>query len=158
MSDYIQQDKIGLVIAKGLSVVYKERPQNPVEFFAHWLLLENEKRKQEAEEKKDEEKIQMLKDKEAYQQIAINKQREEERLEAIAEAAKKTDFIQLVERSEDLYDHLQELLEHVAEQTGATAGYIGKVVKPIRGIRDGLPEDADDEAHIIEDAKDQIQF
>ena len=57
MSDYIQQDKIGLVIAKGLSVVYKERPKNPVDFFANWLLLENAKRKEEAEEKKAEDKI-----------------------------------------------------------------------------------------------------
>ena len=40
-SNYIQQDNIGLVIAKGLSVVYKEKPGNPVEFFANWLLLEN---------------------------------------------------------------------------------------------------------------------
>ena len=32
------QDNIGLVIAKGLSVVYKERPANTVDFFAKWLL------------------------------------------------------------------------------------------------------------------------
>jgi len=38
---YVMQDDIGLVIAKGLSVVYTEKPANPVEFFANWLLLEN---------------------------------------------------------------------------------------------------------------------
>ena len=32
MSEYLQQDKIGLVIAKGLSVVYKEKPKNPIDF------------------------------------------------------------------------------------------------------------------------------
>jgi len=37
--------------------VYKERPKNPVDFFANWLLLENSKRKQEAEEKKGEDKV-----------------------------------------------------------------------------------------------------
>ncbi len=38
-SEYIMQDNIGLVIAKGLSVVYKEKPKNPTDFFAKWLLL-----------------------------------------------------------------------------------------------------------------------
>ena len=35
---YIMQDDIGLVIAKGLSVLYKERPEHVVDFFAKWLL------------------------------------------------------------------------------------------------------------------------
>ena len=39
---YIMQDNIGLVIAKGLSVVYKEKPQNPVDYFAKWLLRQSE--------------------------------------------------------------------------------------------------------------------
>ena len=37
-SAYVMQDKIGLTIAKGLSVVYKQKPENPVDFFAKWLL------------------------------------------------------------------------------------------------------------------------
>lgn len=37
-SEYIMQEKIGPVIAKGLATVYKEQPQNPVDFFAKWLL------------------------------------------------------------------------------------------------------------------------
>ena len=35
---YMMKDDIGLVIAKGLSVVYKERPDNVVDYFAKWLL------------------------------------------------------------------------------------------------------------------------
>ena len=31
-SQYLLQDNISLVIAKGLAVVYKEKPENPVEF------------------------------------------------------------------------------------------------------------------------------
>lgn len=37
-SQYIMQANIGPVIAKGLAHVYKEKPQNPVDFFAKWLL------------------------------------------------------------------------------------------------------------------------
>lgn len=45
---YIMQDKIGPVIAKGLSVVYKEKPTNPVDFFAKWLLHQSDIKKMES--------------------------------------------------------------------------------------------------------------
>jgi hypothetical protein len=35
---YIKQDELGLVIAKGLAVMYKTQPANPVDFLAKWLL------------------------------------------------------------------------------------------------------------------------
>ena len=35
---YIKRDDIGLVIAKGLAVMYKTQPKNPVDFLAKWLL------------------------------------------------------------------------------------------------------------------------
>jgi hypothetical protein len=44
------QDKIGLIIAKGLSVVYKEKPKNPTDFFAKWLLSQSEIQKKELDE------------------------------------------------------------------------------------------------------------
>jgi hypothetical protein len=53
---------------------------------------------------------------------------------------------------------LQNLLNHVHNHSGSTAGYIGIVNKPIKGTREGLAEDAKENAHIIPDAKDQIQF
>lgn len=35
---YIKRDDLGLVIAKGLAVMYKAQPSNPVDFLAKWLL------------------------------------------------------------------------------------------------------------------------
>jgi hypothetical protein len=35
---YLKKDEIGLVLSKGLSETYKVKPNNPVEFFAKWLL------------------------------------------------------------------------------------------------------------------------
>jgi galactose-1-phosphate uridylyltransferase len=35
---YIKQDDLGLVVAKGLAVMYKSQPANPVDFLAKWLL------------------------------------------------------------------------------------------------------------------------
>jgi hypothetical protein len=37
-ADYLMSDKIGLVIAKGMQVLYKTNPKNPVDFLAKWLL------------------------------------------------------------------------------------------------------------------------
>ena len=35
---YIKREDVGLVIAKGLAVMYKVQPKNPVDFLAKWLL------------------------------------------------------------------------------------------------------------------------
>ena len=37
-ASYIKRDDLGLVIAKGLAVMYKSQPSNPVDFLAKWLL------------------------------------------------------------------------------------------------------------------------
>jgi hypothetical protein len=50
-SQYLLQDNISLVIAKGLAVVYKEKPENPVDFFAKWLLQQSSIKKRENLEK-----------------------------------------------------------------------------------------------------------
>jgi hypothetical protein len=44
-ADYIIHGAVGDVIAKGLSVLYKKKPSNPVDFFAKWLLNEAQLRK-----------------------------------------------------------------------------------------------------------------
>lgn len=43
---YIKRDDIGLVIAKGLAVMYKTQPTNPCDFLAKWLLNYSEVEKQ----------------------------------------------------------------------------------------------------------------
>jgi hypothetical protein len=37
-ASYIKSDDLGLVIAKGMAVMYKAQPSNPVDFLAKWLL------------------------------------------------------------------------------------------------------------------------
>jgi len=37
-AQYLKSEDIGLVIAKGMAVTYKTNPENPVDFFAKWLL------------------------------------------------------------------------------------------------------------------------
>lgn len=37
-ASYIKREDIGVVVAKGLAVMYKTQPKNPVDFLAKWLL------------------------------------------------------------------------------------------------------------------------
>ena len=53
-----------------------------------------------------------------------------------------------VKKSSDLEDNLQELVEFVQEQTGATGVYVGKLVFPSKEI----DEEADDKAHLDDEA------
>lgn len=50
------------------------------------------------------------------------------------------------------------MVDHLHDFTGATAVYIGELTKPIKGFKDGLAEDDDDTAHIIPNAKIEIQL
>jgi hypothetical protein len=52
-------------------------------------------------------------------------------------------FYELLEKSDDLNDNLDELCNFLLEFTGATGVYIGKLEKPRKAIN----EDDDDKAH-----------
>ena len=54
-----------------------------------------------------------------------------------------------MEESQDLNDNLQDLVDQISENIGAIAVFFGKITWPIKGIKDGLAEDDDDQAHII---------
>ena len=36
--EYLKSPELGVVIAKGMAVMYKTNPKNPVDFLAKWLL------------------------------------------------------------------------------------------------------------------------
>lgn len=57
--------------------------------------------------------------------------------------AKIKKFYELIEKSEDLSDNLDELANYLKEFTGATGVYVGKLVYPKKDIND----DDDDQAH-----------
>jgi len=37
-AEYLKSDELGLVISKGMAVMYRANPKNPVDFLAKWLL------------------------------------------------------------------------------------------------------------------------
>lgn len=64
-----------------------------------------------------------------------------------AKKKKQDEFYQMLEKSTDLADNLDELAEYLHEFTGATGVYIGKLIQPRKEIGD----DDDDRAHIDND-------
>ena len=63
-------------------------------------------------------------------------------------------FYEVLEKSHDLADNLDEFANFVKEFTGATGVYIGKLGHPKREIQ----EDDDDRAHLDEDKPKIIHF
>lgn len=63
-------------------------------------------------------------------------------------------FYELIEKSDDLADNLDELANYIKEFTDATGVYIGKLVHPKKEITD----DDDDKAHIDEENPKVIHF
>ena len=51
-AEYLKSEEVGKVIAKGMAVLYKTQPQNPVDFLGKWLLNVAQTQKQvEADQK-----------------------------------------------------------------------------------------------------------
>jgi hypothetical protein len=50
-ADYLKSDDLGLVIAKGMAVLYKTNPKNPVDFLGKWLLNVSQVQKSTVEQK-----------------------------------------------------------------------------------------------------------
>ena len=60
---YQKREDISLIISKGLAVTCREKPRNPIEYFATWLLEYNKIQKEAKQLKQDEVQVQKLKDK-----------------------------------------------------------------------------------------------
>ena len=153
-AEYLKSDELGLVIAKGMAVMYKENPKNPVDFLAKWLLNYSQVERA-AEQKQDamrivDDHISAYREK----QKVLELEKEEEKKDADAAEAKKQDFQMRIAASMDLNDELQSLVDHLQENTGATAVYIGKLVSPKKQISD----DDNDEAHIDAAAEKLVHF
>eukprot|EP00347_Sterkiella_histriomuscorum_P009020 403342835 len=144
---YLKQDEIGLVLAKALNETYKASPNNPIDFFAKWLLNHSKTNIKVMKEKEHDKHVRELR--EANKKFILEKQQESEEL-VKSESQKQEkiqEFYQMLEKSEDLTDNLDELAAFLKEFTGATGVYIGRLVKP----RIDITDDDDDKAHIDEE-------
>jgi Dpy-30 motif len=153
---YIKQDDLGLVIAKGLAVMYKTQPPNPVDFLAKWL-LNYSNIQQTAVAKQEDQKVLVkeLKEKQVYQTAQEQKKIEHKEKEVAERDAKIQHFYEkTIGESTDLNDQMQDLADFLKQFTKATAVYIGKLVAPKKKIG----EADDDTAHIDAEAQQIIHF
>ena len=114
-SDYLKSEEIGLVIAKGMAVMYKENPKNPVDFLAKWLL--NYSQVERAVDQSIEYQ-RLVEDHKIKNQEKINAEelkKEEERKELALADAKKDSFMEKIKKSNDLATEMQSLTDQLKE-------------------------------------------
>ena len=153
-ADYLMSDEIGLVIAKGMQVLYKTNPKNPVDFLAKWLLNTSQVQRAAQAQKDEQLGVQAS---EAQHTAELNEKarihdeelKAKEREEAVYEQ-----FRSQIDMSNDLTDQLQDLNDHLERGTRATAVYIGKMEQPFKPIS----ESDNDRAHIDKNAPHHIRF
>lgn len=142
--DYLSTQKIGVIIAQGLSETYQRQPKNPVDFLGKWLLQQYEVEKAKG---KQDDLADHYKEQKSFYERELNIQRgvESEKQEILnKKIAKENDFYKTVDSSEDLEDRLQNLANYLQEYTKATTAYVAKLVPHKNEIEEG----DDDTAHI----------
>ena len=112
-SKYIMADNIGPIIAKGLSKIYKEKPKNPIDHFAKWLLQQSDIQHRNEFETKKAEVVEALLTKKA-RDIKVEKAAKAEKAKEKQKLDQKiVDFKKKIEASKDLNDNLQDLVDHL---------------------------------------------
>jgi hypothetical protein len=153
-ADYLKSEDLGRVIAKGMAVLYKSQPTNPVDFLGKWLLNVAHTQKMAVSDQQALAAVraaQLKHDKEcADNQTAATSQKEK----AAQWTNQINSFNNLIDNSQDLGDQLQNLNDHLKVGTKATAVYIGKMVLPKKPISDT----DNDSAHVSEGAEAQIVY
>ena len=129
-ADYLKSDELGLVIAKGMAVLYKTNPKNPVDFLGKWLLNVSQVQKSAAEQKNAQNIVNQHIT--AHKKELQRQEEEQEKLNEKKQQVEKTihDFNDKVDHSDDLNDMLPELNGLLKAHTNSTAAYIGKLVQP----------------------------
>ena len=153
-AEYLKSEGIGLVIAKGMAVLYKEQPRNPVDFLSKWLF--NHAHVERAAEAQKEAENAVLAEKKAHNEACKKQEAEEKQAAEKAQARSDeiSNFHKELAECPDLNDKLQSLTEHLKDFTGATSTYIGHLVRPKKPIKDS----DNDTAHIDLDAEHVVHY
>ena len=85
---YYSQDKISMILSKGLSTVCREKPRNPIEYFGNWLLKYSDVQKQAKQQVVEQKDVDNLLRKEAFFQKSLRAEEAERRKEEEAVEAR----------------------------------------------------------------------
>jgi len=110
--------------------------------------------KQALKQKEEQETVKEMLQKKAYAEMAANQEKEEHEDEEKKKEDKKNEFFKKLDKSNDLSNEFQDLVNFIKEHTGSTAVYIGQQVVPKKKIEDGDL----DTAHEDSEAQKVIHF
>lgn len=146
--EYLKQFDISSVLSMALGELYIANPKNQLYFLGNWLVNFS---KSQQNLNTEVEKTQLREDlQDQYQKSLLIQQQTAENLKKEAEKLKQkeSDLKSLLLSSQDIYDHLPKIIEHIKVSTFSAAGYIGLLEKIKRPVTDL----DDDKAHIEDDA------
>lgn len=78
---YYSQDKISMILSKGLSEVCRQKPRNPIEYFGNWLLKYSDVQKRAKQLVVEQKEVDNLLRKEAFFQKSLLAEEAERRKE-----------------------------------------------------------------------------
>ena len=104
--------------------------------------------------KQDELEVQKLKDENAIYENEVKAQKEKEEKAAKEKTDNNNNFWKQVKESEDPFDNLGGLAQHIHDNIGSTGVYIGQLEPKVRKIKD----DDDEKAHLDLDSPEIIKF
>jgi uncharacterized protein YlxW (UPF0749 family) len=105
------------IINLGIAETYKNQPSNPVDFLAKWLLNHNLASVTESQMKDLAKEAASRRDLFEKEKKDLLSQQEKSKKEQEQKESKIEDFYKKFHQSDDLEDHLQELVEFLAVST-----------------------------------------
>lgn len=112
-AEYLKSKELGMVIAKGMAVMYKTNPKNPVDFLANWLLNYSKAERALDDIAEANAVVLLQKNQHAEARAQLNTQEmERKKLQDEVEEVKWV-FKEKLAEAEDLGDHLQDLTDHL---------------------------------------------
>mmetsp|Transcript_1175 Transcript_1175/g.1774 ORF Transcript_1175/g.1774 Transcript_1175/m.1774 type:complete len:233 (+) Transcript_1175:64-762(+) len=153
-AEYLKSRDLGMVIAKGMAVMYESNPKNPVDFLAKWLLNYSQVERAQDDRTEALAVVELQVKQHAEARVQLNTQEAERKKEEEQVDEVKARFVEQIAEAQDLQDHLQGLTDHLQQFTNASAVYIGKLVAPKKPIKDG----DDDQAHVDDTSEKIILF
>ena len=112
-AEYLKSPELGGVIAKGMAVMYKTNPKNPVDFLAKWLM--NYAQVERAVEHRAEQLaiVEQQMKQHADKRSMLNTEQAERKKMDDKNKEEKEAFLKKISNAHDLSDHLQDLVDHL---------------------------------------------
>ena len=91
-AEYLKGNDLGMVIAKGMAVMYKAEPKNPVDFLAKWLLNYSKVERVAEDRAESLAVVEQQKKQHAERRAQLNTEQAERQMKQDAVENKKTAF------------------------------------------------------------------